>query len=244
MCAEEPATRIGFKGISENALVFQESSDAFKSILPMFGAHPLSNVFNEAPPLIVEGEDDERVWQAAVRRSGGRISVHPCVAGDVQSMNEFEVLANKLISSVYENAKAFSFRDRDDETYAIDDIGKVVRSRLNCRAAENLIVTDDVLDALSTDWQTLQALLDKWISDNTSHTRYADMVEFKNSGWDRRNFDLKPLRMVIVGIAGSNKPWEVAVGQSIARLHEGRFEGDHSLQDYLGPKIMRALKLS
>jgi hypothetical protein len=158
-------------------------------------------------------------------------------------MNQYEEAASGLIESVYENAKAYSLRDRDDQPYDIDDLGSVVRMRLSCRNAENLIVSDDVLSELGTDWPTLQAALEKWITDNPRHPRYAAATEFRDSDWDRKGFQLKDLRMVIVGITGSNKPWEVAVGQAIARLGERRFDGDHSLASYLGSKAMTELRL-
>lgn len=237
------AVKIGFKSFGNQHLVFESATDQLRNILPMFGAHPLSNVFNQSPPLIVEGEDDERIWQSAYRRSKGRICVTPCVAGDVQSMNTFEVTADRIIKSVYENAKAFSLRDRDDEPYDIDDVGAVVRARLNCRSAENLILTEDCLAELGTDWGTLQTSIDKFIEENEEHPRHVDAVAFRDSGWDRRNFGLKSLRMLIVGLSGSTKPWEVAVGQAIARLPENRFEGDFSLENFLGAKIVSALNL-
>lgn len=46
----------GQKGIE-----FRQIDEVYRRILPVFGAHPLSNVFNEAPLLLVEGEDDVRI---------------------------------------------------------------------------------------------------------------------------------------------------------------------------------------
>ncbi len=243
LCGMSDDVRIGLKHFGPTALVFRSVNDAMRSVLPMFGAHPLSNVFNERPPLIVEGEDDERVWQSAVRTSGGRLSLYPCVASDIQSMNQYEEAARGLIESVYDNAKAYSLRDRDDQLYEIDDLGSVVRMRLSCRNAENLIVTDDVLDELGTDWSSLKAGIEKWIADNATHSRYTSAAAFRDNGWDRKNFQLKDLRMVIVGITGSTKPWEVAVGQAIAKLDQNRFSGEHSLADYLGEKAVTQLGL-
>jgi predicted ATPase len=235
--------KIGFKAFESQNLVFEAATEQLRNILPMFGAHPLSNVFNESPPLIVEGEDDERIWQSAFRRSEGRISIVPCVAGDVQSMNAYEVAADRIIKSVYDNAKSYSLRDRDDDPYEVDDMGAVVRARLNCRSAENLILTNDCLAELGTDWASLQSAINKFINENEGHTRHADALNFRNAEWDRRNFNLKSLRMLLVGLSGSTKPWEVAVGQAIARLPEDRFAGEFSLEDFLGPKIVAALAL-
>lgn len=243
LCELTTNVRVGLKQFHTNNLEFRNVDDAMRSILPMFGAHPLSNIFNQKPPLILEGEDDERIWQAAVRRSQGRIAAYPCVAGNVQSLNDFEEAARELIASVYENAKAFSLRDRDDNEGDINDIGPVIRCRLACRNTENLIVTDDVLDELGTTWENLLVALEKWLEDNPNHSRYERMLTFRESGWDRKMYQLKELRMVIVGITGSTKPWEVAVGQAIARLRENRFDGEHCLKNYLGQKIVNALSL-
>ena len=227
LCDLHPNTRIGLMQTDIQETKFRQADKTWKAILPMFGAHPLSNIFNEKPPLIVEGEDDERIWQAAVRHSQGQVSVYSCVAGNVDSMNRHEKLANELMKNVYDNSKAYSLRDRDDAQEEIDDEGLVFRFRLNCRNAENLIVTDDVLDELDTNWKSLQADLEKWIKDHPEHPQYEDTVKFKESGWNRQEFQLKDLRNVIVSITGSTLSWEIAVGRSIAQLPEKRFNSEH-----------------
>jgi len=50
-------------------LQFAPIDDGLRKVLPVFGAHPLSNIFNQAPVLLLEGDDDERIWQQAVRSS-------------------------------------------------------------------------------------------------------------------------------------------------------------------------------
>ena len=214
LCAFDPDIRIGLKDFYTQTLCFKKADEVWKTILPMFGAHPLSNVFNEKPPLIVEGEDDERIWQAAVRHSEGQISIYPCIAGNVESMNKYERLADDLMKSVYDEAKAFSVRDRDNDPEHIEDEGLVVRCRLRCRNAENLIVTDDVLEELGTNWQKLQKDIEEWIEKIPEHPQHIVASEFKESDWNRRCFLLKALRNVLVGLTGSTKPWEVAVGRA------------------------------
>ena len=54
-------------------------------------------------------------------------------------------LAEKL-PSLCDEPKAFSVRDRDDALGQLDDLGPMVRLRLECRTAENLILADDTLD--------------------------------------------------------------------------------------------------
>lgn len=57
-------------------------------------------------------------------------------------------------------------------------------------------MTDDTLSELGTDWLTLLNGLEKWIANNPDHSRYSDAIAFKDSGWDRRQFNLKELRML------------------------------------------------
>lgn len=235
--------RIGFFGLYATDLTMIPINDALTSLLPMFGAHPLTNVFNERPPLVVEGEDDERIWQTACRSSGGRIAFYPCVAGDIQSISRFEGLANDILGSVYDNAKAFSLRDRDDAVGELADLEKVIRLRLHCRAAENLLLTDDCLHIMGLDWAQFQEAMEQFIESEANHVRHPDAVAFRDSGWNRKHHPLKPLRMLLVAQSGSNKPWEVIVGRAIAQLSNSQFNGDHSMRDYLGEKAIQSLGL-
>src|SRR6267378_3576345 len=81
---------IAFMRSGDRQLTFEEIGEVYKKILPVFGAHPLSNLFNEAPVLLVEGEDDERIWQQAVRTSSGKIRVYPCGCGGVDRIAFYE----------------------------------------------------------------------------------------------------------------------------------------------------------
>lgn len=221
---------------------FLPISEALEKTLPIFGAHPLSNVFNNSPILLVEGEDDERIWQQATRSSRGRIKVWPCAAGDIQSLDEYEDTVSSIINAVYDNAKAYSLRDRDGYPYDIVDKENVIRARLNCRAAENLILSDDVLKLLGTTWSEMQTRILEWISSNSNHPKNSFMMIFSRN-FDRQNADLKELRLILMDLAGSNKPWEVAVGQGIAALTPQSSRENGSLVFYLGEKIVQALQI-
>lgn len=223
-------------------LGFRSVSDALRQILPVFGAHPLSNVFNQNPILLVEGDDDVRIWQQAVRSSSGRIKLWPCPAGDKQSLNQHETTAAEIIGSVYDNARAYSLRDKDDQPYGIDDLEHVTRMRLSCRTAENLLLSDDVLATLGTDWNGLKQAIQAWLEAdaNRGHPRFADTQTFSAAD-DRKGASVKPIRNVLLALTGYEHAWEVAVGKTIAGLTAGSPQGDGSLIDFLGPKAVRSL---
>lgn len=235
--AEGGEVRLAFKRRGVTNLAFSPVSDVDQAILPIFGAHPLSNVFNQAPALLIEGEDDERVWQQAVRSGQGRIRLYPCAVEGIDRLSDYETEVNNIIDAVYDNAKAYSLRDRDLHPEMIADVGHVTRMRLSCRAAENLMLSDDVLVSVGTDWATFQDRVQAWVAANGGHQYHGEMAAFVDAGFDRKGHDLKTIRNILVHLI-SNKPWEVLVGQRIAALaanHTALIEG--GLADYLGEKV-------
>lgn len=237
-------THIAFMKFSQKEIKFTPISDVYKKILPVFGAHPLSNIFNEAPILLVEGEDDERIWQQVVRSSCGKIRIYPCACGDINKLAEFEQETKKIIEAVYDNAKAYSLRDRDDSDESIDDLETVMRMKLSCRSAENLILSDEVLNSFGINWDRLKQKIDEWIEKNNEHKHYPIMKKFKEEGYDRKNADIKEIRNDLMGIIESSKPWEVAVGQVIASLscnENTDFLREGSIYNFLGEKVVKNL---
>ncbi|WP_271576713.1 AAA family ATPase [Bradyrhizobium sp. CCBAU 11361] len=241
---EHKDARVGFLQYGQSETDFVEIGESLQRVLPIFGAHPLSNIFNQTPILLVEGEDDERIWQQATRSSQSKLLIWPCSAGDIQTLDQYENEVESIAGAIYDNAKAFSLRDRDDHPYEIDDKAIVKRMRLYCRAAENLLLSDDVLASLDTDWPKMIEAMNDWLVKFESHPQRDVMNRFKQSNYDRLQSDVKPLRNIFMMLAGSQKPWEVAVGQAIAGLLSGPpKEGDHSLTRYLGPKLINFLDL-
>jgi energy-coupling factor transporter ATP-binding protein EcfA2 len=238
--AEKEYTRVSFVRAGMNRLDFKSVTDVDRKILPIFGAHPLSNIFNQAPILLLEGEDDERVWQQAVRSSAGRIRLFPCVIDGLPHFAEFETEVSNVVSAVYDDARAFSLRDRDAQPELINDIDHVRRMRLSCRAAENLMLSDEVLAAAGTNWNAMSQKIALWIEKNQKHQYHSDMAYFEASGLDRKNSDLKEIRNLLVGLI-SNKPWEVLVGQTIASLRQDSPVADGHMREFLGQRVCQDL---
>lgn len=234
-------TRIAFLTSGMKSLAFEPISDVHKKILPIFGAHPLSNVFNEAPVLLVEGEDDERVWQQAVRSSQGEIRLFPCDVGGNGELPTFEEEVRRITSAIYDHPTAYSLRDRDESVGELSDMPPLTRMRLGCRAAENLMLSDDVLASLGTDWGQVSSAIQDWLKDHPNHPHHVAMEAFHSAGPDRKGADLKVVRNDLLGLIGTNKPWEVAVGQAIARLVPTGKPSAHGLEDYLGAKTVSSL---
>lgn len=234
-------TSIGTKDFDTSKVQQFAASIHLKKVAPFFG-HPLSLCMSNDALLILEGQDDERVWQQASRSSKGRIRLFPVLATSVDQQFELEEFCSSLLVSIYDAPVAYSLRDGDGKTGELEPVGPVIRFRLECYAIENVLVTDECLGILQTTWHDFQQAATAWITQNQSH-QYVDEVSALVGAVDRMRMQkIKQIRQLICAIAGSTKPWEVVVGQAI-----GALDVDHladtpgSLQDFIGLKAVRSL---
>lgn len=217
-------------------------SNVCEEILPIFGAHPLSTAFNRSPIVLVEGDDDRRVLEQIVRSGGGRFAFAPCVVGTVTELSEWEDWLNQFLPVLYDTPKAFSLRDLDDAIHAdINDLDHVCRIRLNCYAIENLLLSDQVLETHGFNAETFRAALQARMARIPEHKYTAALKVLVDAFENRRTLNIKDVRNIVVAELGSNKPWEVLVGQSIADNIATVNMSQHSIQYYLGPKAVTNL---
>lgn len=235
--------QMSFMRSGDNELSFREVGEVHKKVLPIFGAHPLSQVFNESPILLVEGEDDERVWQQAIRSSNGRLQLFPRSVGGLAMLNQFECEVSQMLQALYDEPVGYSLRDGDGRSgEELTSVGPLIRLRLNCRSVENLIVSDEVLRSIGTTWAALQVRIEHWLHDNPEHQGQVAMENFRVAGFDRRKSDLKQLRNILVALAGTTKPWEVVVGSVLAQqMPNARDPGPSSVWTFLGSSVVETL---
>lgn len=218
-------------------------SEVSEQILPVFGAHPLSTTFNKSPVLLLEGEDDRRVFDQIVRSSNGRYAFSPCVVGTVNAMGEWEEWLDRFLPVLYDSPQAFSVRDLDDSNQThIDDLGCVCRIRLNCYAIENLLLTKQCLNFHGfPDDKAFVSELQQYIESYPAHKFREDVQQLVNQFGERRRLKIKNIRNIIVALLGSSKPWEVVVGQTVASVVSTVDTDPNSVQTYLGEKAVKSL---
>lgn len=238
---------VAFITAQQTDITFKRISAIYNKFLPVFGAHPLSNLFNEVPVLLVEGEDDCRIWQQAVRTSEGAIKIYPVVCETKNAIHDFEVEIKDIIISVYDDAKAYSLRDRDNAPDAdLDNDLPIMRHRLRCYNSENLLLTEEVLASLGTSWAQLLLAIEDWLVKHPDHPKHEYMQAFKDGGYSRRNFNLKEVRNILVALTGTNKSWEIPIGQELGRLRWSvatNYDQENSIFGYLGKKLTEGILL-
>lgn len=215
--ASSAHTSVGTKEFDSDIVRLSPVSDQIKKVAPFFG-HPLSLTLSRDPLLILEGEDDERVWQQAARSSQGRIRVFPVLAHSVYQQSDLESFSGPILNALYDEPVAYSLRDGDGISGELAAVGPVVRFRLQCYAIENALVTTECLTNLGVDWKQLQQLSESWLANNADHKDACALRKLIDSEDRLRNKKIKDIRQLIVSVAGSKKPWEVVVGQALAAI--------------------------
>lgn len=234
---------IGTKNFGVDTVQLKPASAELRKVAPFFG-HPLSLSLSEDPALILEGQDDERVWQQAARTSRGRIKVFPVLAGSVDQQGELETFCVDLLSTLYDNPVAYSIRDGDGVvSEPLQHRMPLKRYRLKCYAIENALLTDSCLAVMGTDWEAFCGEAAMWIRENPEHSDVALIDEIIKADDRLRHRKIKRVRQLICAIVRCKKPWEVVVGQAIGALQEKDLETDNLLVDFLGAEIVRDIIL-
>lgn len=236
--ADSKYVSIGTKSFEVNAVTLKPTSDQLRKVAPFFG-HPLSLSLSEDAALILEGEDDERVWQQAARASQGRIKVFPVLAGNVDQQGKLERFCVDLLATLYDNPIAFSLRDGDgviDEP--LEHNLPLKRYRLDCYAIENVLLTDPCLAVMNTTWDGFVEKAGAWIA---AHPHHADigMLQQAIASADRlRHTKIKNIRQLICAVLDCRKPWEVVVGRAIGALTKNDLANSNMLIAFLGAEMV------
>ena len=229
---------IGTKSFAVDTVELKPTSAELRKVAPFFG-HPLSLSLSKDAALILEGEDDERVWQQAARTSQGRIKVFPVLAGSVDQQGELETFCVELLGTLYDNPIAFSLRDGDGVVdQPLEHRPPIKRYRLECYAIENALLTDSCLAVMGTTWEGFAAAAMKWVGDNPTHRDITLVEELAGSDDRLRHKKIKKIRQLVCTIVECRKPWEVVVGQAIGGLTNGNLANSNMLIAFLGAEMV------
>lgn len=243
--ALSPYSSIGIKHFGKNVVEQKLAENSLKKAAAFF-AHPLSKSISDDPILILEGEDDERIWRQAAQTAQGKIKLYPCLSLSVDAQGELERFTGEMLTALYDQPVGFSVRDGDGVRDELEAVGPIQRFRLQCYAAENLLVTDECLQNMGMDWDNFCNSARDWLEAHPEHRDHALVQQLIVSDDRLRDIKIKAIRNVIVGITGKNKPWEFLVGQSIGKLASvDRIPfGPTNLATFIGAPLLEAVGLT
>jgi ABC-type branched-subunit amino acid transport system ATPase component len=219
----------------KNELVAEAFNEVMKEVSSILGGHLVMGPLFSVPVMLVEGDDDYRVWIQVARSGQANISVLPCNGEEIKKYQRtLERIFSALSEDIHIRGIALLDGDKPVPTPNPDNEQKFVPFiRLNCAETENLYLTDEVLEELGYNWNS--AVL-KITGEADKYGNKSELL--KNIGLiDRRSGDVKSIINEIAEILDPKKLlWSVRLGKII-----GRTRPTGSLEEFLGDPLVHSL---
>ncbi|WP_244500947.1 ATP-dependent nuclease [Methyloceanibacter marginalis] len=206
-----------------------------KELAACLGGHALMGPLFGVPLLLVEGDDDYRLWSQVPRHHVVSFSVIPTNGDEIK---RYQKSLETILAALREpgSPAGYALLDGDKPIPEAnpDSPQEHIRFvRLSCHESENLYLTDEVLAALGTDWAVASAEIAAKANDYGE--KGAALAEAPN--WDRMKVDIHNLMNEITRILDAkNVHWTIRVARAIG---EKRPMGQ--LLDFLGTDVVNAL---
>ncbi len=234
--------RIGFNRVGvlylSNSIDVQQVhqfDNYLKTLSGVLGGHALVGPLFGAPLLLVEGDDDNRIWSQVSRHPANRniFAVLPCDGDDILN---YQPVLEQLFASLREDTSKPAGYALLDNDKSIPTHGKYVHIpfiKLSCHESENLYLTDEVLASMKLSWEDAKGRL------KSRATEFPDieprLLDCEN--WDRKSDDIKDLIGPIATILDDvGLHWTHQVGRAI-----GQRRPRNELEDFIGETVMNAL---
>jgi len=192
---------------------------------PLFGA----------PLLLVEGDDDYRIWSQIPRHPGFRSSfaVIPCNGDEIYN---YQTKLESLFGSLrdpQQGPAAFALLDGDKNIPEQCPQDNVKYLKLNCHEAENLYLSNEVLTKLGYTWAKAK---EKIIENADSYGEHSGILR-ECDKWDTREVDVKNVINSLADILDDKKLiWTVRLGKTL-----GERKPVGQLADFLSAQLVDAL---
>ena len=218
-----------------NALAAKPFSDVLKELAAILGGHALMGPLFGVPLLLVEGDDDYRIWSQVPRHHVVSFAVVPC-GGD--KIRDYQGSLEQVFDSLREASDTlagYALLDGDKPCPQPDSPTQshVRFICLKCREAENLYLSDEVLASIGTSWAAASAAI---VAQAAEFGAKAKLL-LKAPTWDRRQDDVKPVINEVSKIIDTKGVhWTQRVGVAI-----GASRPAGMLAEFLGADVVTAL---
>lgn len=204
-------------------------SDVLKKLSTCLGGHALMGPLFGFPIVLVEGDDDYKIWSEIPRHNRVKLSAIPC---NGQEIEHFQKMLESLFTSLLENVGEFSaFALVDGDKKKPETTQKFVKYlQLNCHESENLYLTNEILSTLNHTWETA---CEKVILDSKNHGAKEDFLK-SIKDWDRQSVDCKKVINELAKILDEKQlNWAHRLGKEL-----GKTKPAGQLADFLGSEIV------
>ena len=195
---------------------------------PLFGA----------PLLLVEGDDDNKIWSQVPRYHKVKLAVIPCNGAD--EVKNYQKTLEKIFASLRTDQTSpvgFALLDGDQTLPTADannPHANIKYIKLACRESENLFLTDEVLTLLNfADWEAAKTKIKAESANYGAKQVQLDQCD----SWDRKNSDIKDVILQLAQILSpKNVPWTQRVAKCI-----GDKKPEGQLADFLGADVIGSI---
>lgn len=214
----------------------QPFSDIHKELSACLGGHVLMGPLFGTPILLVEGDDDYRIWSQVPRHHVTNLAVIPSMGEEIRRYQRALESIFKCLREADQGPCGYALLDGDkpkphpSPQNTQDHIRFI---KLNCHEAENLFLTDQVLNDLSRTWADAAELI------SARANEFGEKAEILAAAqtWDRRTSDLKSvIEQVSLILDPKAVHWTTRVGRAI-----GRQRPEGQLAEFLGAEVIAAL---
>ena len=219
----------------ENFIIAEKYNPITKEIASFLGGHLIMGPLFAAPVMLVEGDDDYRIWVQVARSGKVDICVLPCNGDEIKKYrktleNMFAALSEDI------NLRGIALLDGDkglpqDQPSSPQKYVPFVQ--LQCHESENLYLTDEILADLGYTWET--AVI-KIVEESPKFgSKAKELVNIAKI--NRQKDDIKNIINEIAEILDSKRLlWTVRLGKYIGK---GKPAG--MLENFIGADIVRVL---
>lgn len=206
-----------------------------KEIACFLGGHLIMGPLFAAPVLLVEGDDDYRIWVQVARSGVVDFCVLPCNGDEIK---KYRKTLENMFSALSENMelRGIALLDGDKalpQTQPNSPQDYVPFVQLQCHESENLYLADEVLTELGYSWE--QAIAKIKEESYKFGNKELDLQNISNI--DRQKGDIKNIINEIAEILDPKKLlWTVRLGKHIGK---GRPTG--MLERFIGCGVMSVL---
>ena len=201
------------EGDALKAVPFDEG---FQILSACLGGHALMGPLFSVPLLLVEGDDDYRVWSQVPRHKIAQLAAIPC--DGAANVKIYQSALEKIFASLRATATpaGYALLDGDQSLPTPDTTPQtqVPFLKLECQETENLYFTDELLADLNCNWEEAKVKI------KAKATNYGNKAT-KLLGcdtWDRQNDDLKDvINEVAIILDEKHVHWTRRVGDCLGR---------------------------
>lgn len=220
----------------ENAeIVGQQIDEVSRELAAILGGHLVMGPLFAAPVLLVEGDDDYRVWVQVVRSGQVNVCVLPCNGDEIK---RYQRTLERLFAALSERKaiRGIALLDGDkplptNNPAAPQDFIRF--ARLACHETENLYLSDEVLAELGHTWSTAQAK----ISGEAANFGQKAPALLAVINVDRKLGEVKAVINELAEILDPKRLlWSVRLGKFI-----GRSRPVGMLADFIGADVLQLL---